>query len=159
MRLGESVNLVPPRRSYSPWQWDQTRFNAVPRSLEVCPGEVGGVGQFGTSAKVVQSLAVGPHFDSLAVKMSTDDGKTAGQAPLLEGAIPALERLESLIATTNAAQVIVLQNVLPKLEHLEKVLAADRAERMTTLKDFGASSGWRTMRRWRDWRNSPKKKH
>ena len=114
----------------------QTRFNAVPRSLEVCPGEVGGVGQFGTSAKVVQSLAVGPHFDSLAVKMSTDDGKTAGQAPLLEGAIPALERLESLIATTNAAQVIVLQNVLPKLEHLEKVLAADRAERMTTLKDF-----------------------
>ena len=55
---------------------------------------------------------------------------------MLEGAIPALERLESLIATTNAAQVIALQNVLPKLEHLEKVLAADRAERITTLKDF-----------------------
>ena len=55
---------------------------------------------------------------------------------MLESAIPAIERLESLIAATNTAQVIALQNVLPKLEHLEKVLAADRAERMTTLKDF-----------------------
>ena len=58
---------------------------------------------------------------------------------MLEGAIPSIEQLESLIATTNAAQVVALHNVPPELEPLEKTLAAGHAERMTGLNDFKAN--------------------
>ena len=62
----------------------------------------------------------------------------AGQAPALESAISALERLEGLIADTNAAQVSALQDAFPKLERLEEVLAAERAEQITGLNKFEA---------------------
>ena len=68
--------------------------------------------------------------------MPTHADNTARQAPALESAIPALERLESLIADTNAAQVSALQNAFPKLERLEEVLAAERAEQITGLNKF-----------------------
>ena len=72
--------------------------------------------------------------------MPTDDEKAAGQPQLLESAGAALERLDSLIATTNAAQVGALRNVPPELERLEKMFAAGRAERMMSLNNFDADA-------------------
>ena len=56
--------------------------------------------------------------------MSTRNETSAGQAALVESAIPALERLDRLIADTNGTQIVALHNVISDLEHLEKVLAA-----------------------------------
>ena len=63
----------------------------------------------------------------------------ATQVPALESAIPALERLDILIAATNAAQISSLRIALPKLEQLEKVLAADRADQLTSFSKFEAN--------------------
>ncbi len=70
--------------------------------------------------------------------MSTDNEKPAGQEPLLESAIPALERLDRLIENTNGAQIAALYNVISDLENLEKVLAADQAALLTSLSNFEA---------------------
>lgn len=68
--------------------------------------------------------------------MSTHSENTAGQAPLLESVIPALERLDGLIAHTNDAQIGGLHNVFSGLENLEKALASGRAARMASLNRF-----------------------
>ena len=70
--------------------------------------------------------------------MPTHADNTVRQAQALESAIPALERLEGLIADTNTAHVSALQNVFPKLEQLEEVLAAEREEQITGLNRFKA---------------------
>ena len=70
--------------------------------------------------------------------MPTHADNPAGQAPALESAIPALERLESLIADTSAAQVTALQNASPMLERMEEVLAAARTEQIAGLHKFEA---------------------
>lgn len=62
----------------------------------------------------------------------------AEQATLLENATPALERLEHLIACTDAAQISALHSVSLNLEQLEKALAADQAKQVTGLKKFEA---------------------
>ena len=64
---------------------------------------------------------------------------------MLESAIPAIERLESLIAATNTAQISALHNVFPKLEHLEKVLATDRAEQNRNLNQFEADESLKRL--------------
>ena len=64
---------------------------------------------------------------------------------MLESAIPAIERLESLIAATNTAQMSALHNVFPKLEHLEKVLATDRAEQNRNLNKFEADESLKRL--------------
>ncbi len=70
--------------------------------------------------------------------MSMDNEKPAGQEPLLETAIPALERLDRLIENTSGARIVALHNVISDLEHLEKVLATDQAPLLTSLNNFEA---------------------
>ena len=50
--------------------------------------------------------------------------------------MPALERLQRLIAVAKAAQISTLHHVFPKLERLEEVIAAERAEQMRGLDRF-----------------------
>ena len=70
--------------------------------------------------------------------MSTRNENSAGQAALVESAIPALEHLERFIEDTNGAQIVALHNVFSDLVHLEKVLAADQAALLTSLSNFEA---------------------
>jgi len=70
--------------------------------------------------------------------MSTDNEKPAGQNPLLEIAIPALERLYRLIESINCAQIAALHNVNSDLGNLEKILAAGQAALLTSLSNFEA---------------------
>ena len=51
----------------------------------------------------------------------------------LERAIPAFDRLESLIAATDDARKSALRNLAPELEHLEHALAEDRARQRAIL--------------------------
>ena len=62
----------------------------------------------------------------------------AGPAPLLENAIPALGRLERLIAATDAAKISALHSASLNLVQLEKVLKAGRVKQETGLKTFEA---------------------
>ncbi len=57
---------------------------------------------------------------------------------MLGSAIPALERLDRLIADANSSQTIALHSVFPDLEQLEKALASDRAARLTRLNNLEA---------------------
>ncbi len=68
--------------------------------------------------------------------MPTHFGDTVGQVPDLENLIPALERLDSLMGTTQAARVSALRNALPNLKQLGEGLAAERAEQVTGLSKF-----------------------
>ena len=93
---------------------------------------------FGISAKGVKSLTAESHFGPLAVNMLTHNEKSAGNPPILESAISALERLDGLITATNGAQIISPHNVHPGLQHLETALALDRAARLTSLNNLEA---------------------
>ncbi len=55
---------------------------------------------------------------------------------MLEGAIPSLDRLQTLIAATNATRISDLNNALPGLEQLEHVLSEDRARQNANLRKF-----------------------
>ena len=68
--------------------------------------------------------------------MPLHDEPIAEQATLLEYATPALERLEHLIASADAAQNSALQSVTPSLEQLEEALAKDRARQGEGLRKF-----------------------
>ena len=70
--------------------------------------------------------------------MSTDNENTAGQAPLLESALPAIERLDDLMTRADDARISGLHNVLFELENLEEALASGRAARMAGLNRFEA---------------------
>lgn len=58
--------------------------------------------------------------------MPTHDGIAAGQAPVLESAIPALERLEGLLVATNTPQTSSLRNVVLALGRLERAIGEER---------------------------------
>ena len=70
--------------------------------------------------------------------MPLHDEPIAEQATLLENATTALERLEHLIASADAAQISALQSVTPSLEQLEEALAKDRARQGEGLRKFEA---------------------
>ena len=65
--------------------------------------------------------------------------------PVLESAIPALERLERLMRATNAAKISSLRNAFPKMEQLEKALAADRASQLKSLNKFEANESLKRL--------------
>ena len=70
--------------------------------------------------------------------MPSRSGETAGRATILEGAIPALERLESVLAAADDARASSLRNLLPALGQLEHALAGDRARLETILNNLEA---------------------
>ena len=67
---------------------------------------------------------------------ATHADEMVGQAPGLETAIPALDRLSTRLAAKNSAQVSTLRVVPLGLEALEQVLVARRAGEMTNLKEL-----------------------
>ena len=77
--------------------------------------------------------------------MPLHDEKKAGQAPVLESAMPALRRLQSRIADTNAAQALSLHSVFPDFERLEEVLAANSTEQETGLNKLQADESLRRL--------------
>ena len=65
--------------------------------------------------------------------MPTHDGDTVGDAPALESAIPALARLENMMAAVNSRGIALFPDVFSELQKLEARLEAGRLEQLAGL--------------------------